>query len=329
MVNGQYRKQYARLALLLALVFVCLIPAFGQDITSGTISGTVLDEKGAVVPGTTVEAKNVATGFARSFTTDDEGRFTILALPPGRYVVSFTKDGFAQHNQENVDVTVGARVVLTPTLTVSGVTGVVTITETPTVDTTKTEASTTINETAISNTPILGRKFEDLLTLTPGVAITQGPDGDEINFSGQRGIFNNVSLDGGDYNNGFFGEQAGGQRAAIDITLDAVKEFQVIATGANAEYGRTAGGIINVITKSGTNDFHGSVFYYQRHRALTSRTSDGKELQDFHREQYGGTVGGPIVRNKAFFFFALEGINENLVRPNLSEQIGSIPCPVS
>ena len=329
MVNGQYRKQFARLAFLLVLAFVCSIPALAQEITSGTVTGTVLDEKGAVVPGVTVEARNVDTNFTRTFTTDGDGRFTILALPPGRYVVSFSKEGFAKHNQENVEVTVGARVVLTPALKVSGVSGEVTITETPTVDTTKTEASTTINETAISNTPILGRKFEDLLTLTPGVAITQGPDGDEINFAGQRGIFNNVSLDGGDYNNGFFGEQAGGQRAAIDITLDAVKEFQVIATGANAEYGRTAGGIINVITKSGTNNFHGSVFYYQRLRALTSKTSDGKELTDFHREQYGGTVGGPIVKNKAFFFFALEGINENLVRPNLSEQVGSTPCPVS
>ena len=106
----------------------------------------------------------------------------------------------------------------------------------------------------VETTPILGRKFEDLLTLTPGVSVVQGPDGDEITFAGQRGIFNNVSLDGGDYNNGFFGEQAGGQRAAIDITLEAVKEFQVIANGAPAEFGRTAGGVVNVVTKSGTND---------------------------------------------------------------------------
>ena len=165
------------------------------------------------------------------------------------------------------------------------------------------------------------------MTLTPGVSITQGPDGDEINFAGQRGVFNNVSLDGGDYNNGFFGEQAGGQRAAIDITLDAVKEFQVIATGANAEFGRTAGGIINVITKSGTNDVHGSVFYYLRHRALSSNTSDGKELTGFHRQQFGGTIGGPIKQDKAFFFFAYEGIREKLVRPNLSDAIGT-PCSV-
>jgi hypothetical protein len=102
------------------------------------------------------------------------------------------------------------------------------------------------------------RKFEDLLTLTPGVSISQGPDGDEININGQRGIFNNISLDGGDYDNGFFGEQSGGQRAAVDITLEAIKEFQIVASGANAEFGRTGGGVVNVNTKSGTNDFHGS-----------------------------------------------------------------------
>src|SRR6201991_2088037 len=122
----------------------------------------------------------------------------------------------------------------------------------------------TIDERSVSNLPVAGRKFEDLLTLTPNVSIAQGPDGDEITFAGQRGVFNSVSLDGGDYTNGFFGEQVGGERAAIDITLEAVKEFQVIATGASAEFGRTAGGVVNVITKSGTNDLRGSVFHYQR-----------------------------------------------------------------
>ena len=107
--------------------------------------------------------------------------------------------------------------------------------------------------------------------MTPGVSIVQGPDGDEISFVGQRGIFNNISLDGGDYNNGFFGEQAGGQRAPIDITLDAVKEFQVIATGAPAEFGRTAGGVVNVVTKSGTNQRSGSLFYFQRLEGMTSQ----------------------------------------------------------
>ena len=156
----------------------------------------------------------------------------------------------------------------------------------------------------------------------------QGPDGDEITFAGQRGVFNNISLDGGDYNNGFFGEQAGGQRASIDITLDAVKEFQVIASGAPAEFGRTAGGVVNVITKSGTNAVKGSLFEFQRMEGLTGDLSDGTKLESFHREQYGGTIGGPIQKDKAFYFLAFEGINGNFERPNLSRQLGDVPCPV-
>ena len=329
MLNRQIEKrEWLRISFcLIIFLFGCLsVPA--QDITSGTIQGTVSDEQGAAVAGATVEARNINTNFSRTFTTDSDGRFTFLQMPPGRYVVSVTKQGFAKLNQENVDLTVGRVLSLNSTLKVSGVSGEVTITGSPTIDTAKTEASTTINETAISNTPILGRKFEDLLTLTPGVAITQGPDGDEINFAGQRGVFNNVSLDGGDYNNGFFGEQAGGQRAAIDITLEAVKEFQVVATGANAEFGRTAGGIINVITKSGTNDLHGSLFHYQRLKALSSDTSDGKPLEGFHREQFGGTIGGPIKKDKAFYFIAFEQIMEKLSRPNLSQPIGT-PCAIT
>ena len=318
-----------RIAACLAIFLLWTGSGTAQDITSGTIQGIITDEQGAVVPGATVEARNVDTNFTRAFTTDEDGRFTLLSLPPGRYVVSVIKTGFAKLNAENVEITVGRQLALNLTLKVSGVSGEVTVTSTPTIDTAKTESSTTLNETAIENTPILGRKFEDLLTLTPGVSITQGPDGDEINFAGQRGIFNNVSLDGGDYNNGFFGEQAGGQRAAIDIALEAVKEFQVIATGANAEYGRTAGGIINVITKSGTNDVHGSLFFNMRNEALSSDTSDGRPLEGFHREQFGGTIGGPIVKNKAFYFFALESIRENLTRGNLSEPIGTTPCTVT
>ena len=315
-----------------SLVLILLLaPAIAAQtqITTGVIQGTVVDANEAVVPGANVEIRNIETGRNRSLTTDENGRFVALALQPGKYSVTVSKQGFSTTEDPNVVVTVGQALDLKFPLKPAGVEGVVTITATPVVDTVKTQVSTTIDEQAVATTPILGRKFEDLLTLTPGVSITQGPDGDEINFAGQRGIFNNVSLDGGDYNNGFFGEQLGGQRAAIDITLEAVKEFQVVATGASAEFGRTAGGIINVITKSGTNDLHGSVFYFQRLEALTANTSDGKPLQDFHREQYGATVGGPFKKDKAFYFLAFEGINENLTRANLSEPIGATPCPIA
>jgi len=299
------------------------------QITTGTIQGTVVDANGAVLPGASVTIKNLDTNLEKTIYTDEGGRFTALAMPPGKYSVSVSKQGFATAVAESVDLTVGQALNLPVSMKVSGVEERVTINAAPVVDTVKTEASTTLNETSVSQTPILGRKFEDLLTLTPGVSIVQGPDGDEINFAGQRGIFNNVSLDGGDYNNGFFGEQAGGQRAAIDITLEAVKEFQVVATGASAEFGRTAGGVINVITKSGTNDVHGSVFHFQRLKALSANTSDGKPLTDFHREQTGGTIGGPIKKDRSFFFFAFEHVGENLTRANLSEPTGPTPCPVS
>ena len=327
-IRSLSRLQSIIASLTLALS-VALTASAQSQITTGTIQGTVEDANGAVVPGASVEIKNVETNNSRSLTTNDEGRFTALQLMPGKYVVTVSKQGFGTVEDPNVVLTVGQTLPLTFKLDVSNVAEKVTVTATQTVDTSKTEVSTTLDENVLRSQPSLGRKFEDFLTLTPGVSITQGPDGDEINFSGQRGIFNNVSLDGGDYNNGFFGEQLGGQRAAIDITLEAVKEFQVVATGASAEFGRTASGIINVITKSGSNEVHGSAFYFQRLEALTANTSDGKPLQDFHREQYGFTIGGPIKQDRAFYFFAFEGIKENLLRANLSEPIGDTPCPIS
>jgi hypothetical protein len=316
----------------LALV-ICLATSVnlaGQSqITTGVIDGSAVDSSGAVLPGVEVEVRNVDTNFTRTLTTDAGGRFVALQLPPGRYTVTLRLSGFATVVQENVLVTVGEAVRLSPVMRLSGIAETVTVTTTPpAVDTARTAAASTLDQTTIETTPILGRKFEDLLTLTPGVSVVQGPDGDEITFSGQRGVFNNISLDGGDYTNGFFGEQVGGQRAAIDITLEAVKEFQVIGTGASAEFGHTAGGVVNVITKSGTNLVNGSLFHYQRLEGLTSNTSDGKPLKDFHREQTGGTIGGPLVKDKAFFFLALEGVRENLQRPNLSEPIGT-PCAVN
>jgi hypothetical protein len=319
------------LNLALACLFAVATPASAAaqtQITTGTIQGSVADEHGAVVPGATVEVKNVETNLTRTLATDDGGRFVFLQLPPGRYTLTVSKQGFATLAQEPFTLTVGESANLDLKMKVSGVNETVTVQAVQTVDTSSSQTTSTINERSVSNLPVLGRKFEDLLTLTPNVSITQGPDGDEINFAGQRGVFNNISLDGGDYMNGFFGEQSGGQRAAIDIPLDAVKEFQVVATGATAEFGRTAGGVVNVVTKSGTNEFHGSLFHFQRLEALTSDTSDGKPLTDFHREQFGGNVGGPIKRDKAFFFVAGEQIFENLTRANLSDPIGA-PCSVT
>jgi hypothetical protein len=327
-IPEEFKHMKRRLVLALALLTATTGAAWAQtQITTGVIEGNVLDETGASVPQAEIEARHLGTNFATTYSTQADGRFAFLQLTPGRYNVTARKAGFATVVQENVRLTVGQAITLTLTLKVSSVGETITVTELSTVDRSRTASSSTLNETTVSTTPILGRKFEDLLTLTPGVSIVQGPDGDEINFNGQRGIFNNISLDGGDYNNGFFGEQVGGQRAAIDITLEAVQEFQVIAAGAGAEFGRTAGGVVNVITKSGTNELHGSAFYYQRHESMTSDLSNGETLENFDRKQFGATLGGPIVKDKAFFFLAGEHIDEQFTRPNLSVPLGT--CPVA
>lgn len=320
------RIRAVTLSILVFLAAVAPVPASTQaQITAGVIQGTVTDPSGAAVPGVAVEIRNVDTNIVETRTTGSDGRFVALQLRPGRYTVTFRIQGFSTVVQDGIVLTVGQTVTLLPALKVSSLQETVTVTGTPTVETTRSGIASTLDERAVSMLPILGRKFEDLLTLTPGVSLVQGPDGDEISFAGQRGIFNNISLDGGDYNNGFFGEQAGGQRAAIDITLDAVKEFQVIATGAPAEFGRTAGGIVNVVTKSGTNVVGGSLFHFQRLEGLTSQLSDGSSLEGFHREQFGGTIGGPLKKDRAFYFGAFEGITGNFERPNLSVPIGT-PC---
>src|SRR5262245_37458501 len=327
---GRLSMRLLHLLTATTIVLALATPVAAQpQITTGVIEATVVDASGAVLPGVDVEIRNVETNLTRNLVTDANGRVIALQLPPGRYTATFKLSGFANLVQENVIVTVGETVRLTPAMKISAVAETVTVTtQSQPVETTRTAATSTIDQRTIESTPILGRKFEDLLTLTPGVSVVQGPDGDEITFSGQRGVFNNISLDGGDYTNGFFGEQVGGQRASIDITLDAVKEFQVIANGAPAEFGRTAGGVVNVITKSGTNAMHGSLFHFQRLEGLTGDLSDGTKLESFHREQFGGTIGGPIQKDKAFFFGAFEGITGNFERPNLSRQLGDTACPV-
>ncbi|HWW96099.1 MAG TPA: carboxypeptidase regulatory-like domain-containing protein [Edaphobacter sp.] len=321
-------------------LFVVLIAGIGLSALcaqvqaiNGSIQGDVVDQHSAMVPGADVEADEVDTAIIHRAVTDGSGHFEFLSLQPGRYVVKISKTGFATTIQENLTLTVGRTISLKPTLQVAGASESIIVSAAPLVDIVTSASTSTLGEQTVATTPVLGRKFEDLLTLTPGVSIVQGPDGDEININGQRGIFNNISLDGGDYNNGFFGEQSGGQRAAVDITLEAVKEFQVVASGANAEFGRTGGGVVNVITKSGTNNLHGSLFHYQRLQALTANTSDGNPLTNFHREQFGGSVGGPIIKDKLFFFGAAEGIDENLLRPNLSAYnagtLGSAPCAIT
>src|SRR5215831_8771568 len=175
----------------LALGMCFASTAWGQaQITSGTVQGDVLDEKGGSIASASVEAKNLDTNFVLTETTNTDGHFAFLSLAPGRYTLTISKQGFATVLQQNVNLTVGQTLNIPVTLKVSSVAQQIVVTDVPVVEVTKTESASTLNELSVSGTPVLGRKFENLLTLTPDVAITQGPDGDEINFSKQRNVFN-------------------------------------------------------------------------------------------------------------------------------------------
>ncbi|MCA1651927.1 MAG: TonB-dependent receptor plug domain-containing protein [Acidobacteria bacterium] len=226
-----------------------------------------------------------------------------LALPLGTYVIDATLAGFGRAVRQAVPLAVGQSVRIDFTLAPAGLKEEVSVMGgSPIVETTRSEQTALIDEKAVGNLPINGRNFLDFVKLAPTVGIVQGPDGAELSINGQRGIYNNVMIDGADANNPFFGEQRGGQRPKYIISLEAVREFQVITDGASAEFGRSAGGFVNMVTKSGTNRTTGTGFYFGRYGALLSENSDGTKDDDFSQHQFGGSLGGPLQKDRAFYF---------------------------
>ena len=315
-------KNFNRFSLSIFAVFLLSIAVFAQSqTTTGLIQGTVTDPNGAVVQGASVTVRNINTGFERTVTSNSDGFFSAPLLPLGTYRITTIASGFTNSILENVEVTVGQTLSLRIELKVGGAVETVDVaSEAEGVETARTELSTQINERSVENLPINRRDFSRFALLTPGVSIVQGPDGDEITINGQKGIQNNVSIDGADANNPFFGEQRGGQRPAFTISLESVKEFQVVPVGASAEFGRSSGGFINAVTKSGTNEFSGAAFLFFRNQSLSGQNSDavaaGLPTEDFRNYQFGGNVGGPIKRDRAFFFVAYERNDGQSSKPN-------------
>ncbi len=305
-----------------AILLMLSVSIFAQSqATTGLIQGVVVDPNGAVVSGATVTVRNTETGFERTIQSNSDGLFSAPLLPLGRYRVTTSSSGFTNSVLENVAVTIGQTQSFRIEMKVGGaVVSVDVSSEAEGVETGRTELSTQINDRAVQNLPINRRDFSRFAQLTPGVSIVQGPDGDEITINGQKGIQNNVSIDGADANNPFFGEQRGGQRPAFTISLESVKEFQVIPVGASAEFGRSSGGFINAVTKSGTNTLNGSAFIFFRNQGLSSQNPDAVAAnlptEDGRNYQFGGNVGGPIKKDKAFFFFAYERNDGQSSKPN-------------
>src|SRR5689334_11319784 len=305
------------------LVFAFSAVALAQSTTTGSIGGVVSNPNKEVVTGATVTVKNIGTNREDTATTDDTGRFKVANLQPGNYAVTVNSSGFSPSTMENVVVEIGRETTLEVSLSVGPVTGTVDVSaEAPVINTTQQDFSTNINQTSINELPVNGRRWSNFAILTP----TAVPDGNFglISFRGISGLLNNSTVDGGDNNQAFFSEERGRTRSAYSISQSAIREFQVNTSNFAAEYGRSAGGVINAITKSGTNQFHGSGFFYDRDNRwgarnpgsfITSFTNgviqrDALKPKDV-RYQFGGTLGGSIVKDKLFFFFSYDEQRRN------------------
>jgi len=269
--------------------------------------------------------------------TDDRGLFRAPLLPVGRYDVSAEFTGFAKFQQVGVALTVGQTVSLNIRLSVAGTTQAVSVTEeAPLVEGTRTQVSSTVDDRAVANLPVNGRNFIDFVLLTPGV--TRDVRAGDISFAGQRGTMNSLVIDGADNNNTFFGQttgRTGSGRAPFQFSQDAVQEFQVNSNGYSAEFGRAGGAVINVVTKSGTNELHGTGFWFYRDKSLNANDVINKVAvpprarSPYHFNQFGGSAGGPIVKDKAFFFFNYDGQRntvQNIVFLNLPQLLPPDPA---
>lgn len=304
------RSKTLRIVLSILTLATCLAAGAGQAFaqaqgSTGQIAGAVRDNNGAAIPGATIKAVNTQTGLERSATTNEDGLYRFVLLPPGTYNLSAEASNFTKTDIPNVRVTVGQITDANITLGVGGVSETVTVTA-EALQTTTSNTDAFINESAIANLPINGRRFQDFVTLTPTAQVE--PSRNQISLSGQRGIYGaNVNIDGMDYNQPFFGGVRGGERSnnAYTIPQESIREFQVIASGYSAEFGRSTGGVVSVVTKSGTNSFHGSGFYLNRPAELTPENAFGQEA-GFTQHQFGGSFGGPIKKDRMFFFGSYE-----------------------
>ena len=278
--------------------------------TTGVIRGVVVDPGDTPVAGATVEIRHRETGLATSVRTTASGTFVRPLLPLGTYDISASEGGpLGEATIRGLVLRVGDEHDLVLRFGPVELEGI-TVRRRPDrlLRGDETTSLTRLPEPTVNSLPNDGRNFLDFALLTPGVAISQGPDGDEVNISGQRGIFNNFVVDGGEFNNPFFGEQRGGQRPAFTFSQAAIEEMVVVNQGATAEFGRSAGGFVNVITKSGTNTLAGSAHYFGQWDGVSAAhpSESGTGEPDFARGQLGFTLGGPIVRDRAFFFLAYD-----------------------
>ena len=307
--------------IVVASALVILLTGSRALAQNAQVSGTLKDQSGGVLPGVTVTAKNTETGLTRSAVTEPSGDYRVPALPPGTYTVTAELQGFGTETRPAIVLIIDQDAVLNFTLKPAAVSEVLTVTgEAPIVDTTKSDVSTSVSTQQIQDLPVASRRWIDLAMLTPGTSQ------DNI-----RGFFyrGNVNIGGGtrEYSNGFIVDGVNNTWAEMgeprqNFAMDAIQEFKVSTSNYKAEYGLATGGLLTVVTKSGTNQLHGSGLMFFRDASITAEeypqklldaqqnVPEGTNKPKYHRYQYGGTAGGPIVRDKTHFFFAYEGTKE-------------------
>jgi hypothetical protein len=297
-----------RLVGLAAFVF-CLAWAPAAFAQNAQITGTVKDSSGGIIPGATITARNVETGLTRVGVTDGAGEYRLPSLPPGRYEVSTELSGFSKEARPDITLIIDQTAIINFSLKPATLSETVTVTgESPIVDVTRSDVSTSVSTQQIQDLPVASRRWIDLAMLTPGTS--------QDNIRGQfyRGNVN-VGAGGREYSNGFVVDGVNNTWAEMgeprqNFAMDAIQEFKVSTSTYKAEYGLATGGLVSVVTKSGTNQVHGSGLLFFRDASITAKEFFQTTKPDYRRYQYGGTIGGPIVKDKTHFFFAYEGTQE-------------------
>lgn len=328
----------------LILLFILPVGARAQArLTGADLSGTVVDQTASALPGASVTVTNVDTNIARSVTTDDRGRYTVAALPPGTYQIIAAISGFVTETRNQVVLLLGQAVTMDFQLKVAGTAESITVVaESPVVAVSHTEVSSVVNQQQIENLPINGRNFISFAVITPGVTTDRTPQQGAsatsgLSFTGQRARSNNIMVDGLDNND----QVVGAVRSTF--SQEAVREFQVLTNSYSAEFGKATGGVVNIVTKSGTNVFGGNAFGYFRDDRLNAKSYFEKfdlfgnpaslDKAPFEQTQWGATLGGPIKRDKTFFFVSFERADtsaNNLVtiQPAAAALLNNLGFPV-
>src|SRR5436190_11531420 len=304
-----------RTAILVLILLMLPVVAFAQArLTGSDLGGTVRDDSGGVLPGVTVTATNTATNQARSAVSDSSGNYYIAALSSGVYNIVAELSGFAPQTHNAVRLQIGQRVNLDFAMRPGTTESIVVTAAAPVVDTTQADVSSVVSQEQIDNLPTNGRNFLSFTVLTPGVTTDRTPQQGAsatsgLSFGGQRARSNNIMVDGVDNNDPIVGA------VRSTFSQEAIQEFQVLTNSYSAEFGKASGGVVNIITRSGTNETMGNVFEFFRDDSLNAKGHfekiGGQAKAPFHQNQYGFTLGGPIRRDQTFYFLSAEDLQTN------------------